>query len=323
MTMPYSSANPNFLAGPYLDRRSEAREHPEAVATARRQSGSRVLLTRGTAIGVSGDPPHAAFLPSDDPQLTDIVDEAFILLGWYQQQACLLLPMDDDEIVSRVTPPTHWRFEELRPLAAILDREEAGLLAYARALIYWQRRHRYCGRCGRPNRALRAGHLMQCASSDCAEAFFPRIDPAVIVLVRDGDRALLGRQPSWPEGRFSTIAGFVEPGESLEDAVVREVAEETAVTLRAVRYHSSQPWPFPSSLMLGFVADVESPTIQVGCELAEAHWFSREDIIEHRVILPPSTSISHRLIEAWFDDYAGPPLAHYPTAAWGAPTRSS
>ncbi len=320
MTILHSPAITNFLAGPYLDRRSDEREQPYAVANARQQSGSRVLLTRGTAIGVMGDPPRAAFLPSDDPQLVDFEDDAFILLGWYQEQACLLLSMDD-EAPSRLRPPADWRFEELRPLAAILDRDEAGLLAYARALIYWQRRHRYCGRCGGPNRAQRAGHLMQCVSPDCGEAFFPRIDPAVIVLVRHGDHALLGRQPSWPVGRFSTIAGFVEPGESLEDAVKREVGEETGVTLRDIHYHSSQPWPFPSSLMLGFMAEAETPTIKVGCELAEACWFNRDDIIQQRVMLPPATSISHRLIETWFNDYAGPPLAHYPTASWTAAAR--
>ena len=129
-----------------------------------------------------------------------------------------------------------------------------GLLAYARALSIWRSRHRYCGACGAPLVAVRAGHALRCTNGACAQESFPRIDPAIIVLVCDGERALLGRQASWPPGRYSTLAGFVEPGESLEDAVAREVFEETGVPVHDVRYHSSQPWPFPSSLMVGFQA---------------------------------------------------------------------
>lgn len=308
----------HFLAGPYLDRRSDAREQPQAIANARQNPNSRVLLAQGTALGVIGDPPQAGFLPIHDLQLQELPDEAFILLGWYETEPCLLLSWAAESI-PLIAPPIDLRFEELRPLAAILDRHEAGLLAYARALAYWQIRHRHCGRCGQPSSPRRAGHVMQCTAIDCGETFFPRIDPAVIVLVNDGERALLGRQSSWPRGRFSTIAGFVEPGESLEDAVAREVAEETGVTLRHVHYHSSQPWPFPSSLMLGFMGEAEETEIKVGCELAEAGWFTREDIAQQKVILPPSTSISYRLIETWFDAYDGDPLCRLPAASWTAP----
>lgn len=315
MTKLSSAPVVNFLAGPYLDRRSEEREQPEAIARARVQPGSRVLLAQGTRLAVTGDPPRAAFFPADEPSLQLLPDEAFILLGWYQEEPCLLLPVVGGSTLELISE-TSWRFEELRPLTATLERHEAGLLAYARALAYWQMRHRHCGRCGGPSAPQRAGHVMQCLDPQCGEVFFPRIDPAVIVLVQDEDRALLGRQPSWPEGRFSTIAGFVEPGESLEDAVAREVAEETGVSLRSLRYHSSQPWPFPSSLMLGFLAEADDTRIQVGCELAEAQWFTRDDIIQQKVILPPSTSISFSLIENWFDKDAAAPLRSIPTASW-------
>jgi NAD+ diphosphatase len=322
MTFPASHSQPHFLAGPYLDRRSDEREQPQAITQARLNPLSRVLLAQGTALSVTGDPPRAGFLAINDPQLQALPDTAFTLLGWYESEPCLLLAWDVDAR-PLVSTPIDWRFEELRPLAAVLDRHEAGLLAYARALAYWQQRHRHCGRCGNPSRPNKAGHVMQCTAPECGESFFPRIDPAVIVLVSDGDRALLGRQPSWPEGRFSTIAGFVEPGESLEDAVAREVAEETGVSLREVRYHSSQPWPFPSSLMLGFMGKAHDAKITVGCELAEAHWFTRDDITQQRVILPPSTSISYRLIETWFDDYDGHPLRTLPSASWTAPVRKA
>ena len=322
MTILPSAPVVNFLAGPYLDRRSDERELPEAIARARVQPGSRVLLAQGTALAVTGDPPRAAFFSANEPSLQQLPDSAFILLGWYEQEPCLLLPLTAD-FTPDLPSVSSWRFEELRPLAATLERHEAGLLAYARALAYWQMRHRHCGRCGRPSTPQRAGHVMQCAAPHCGEVFFPRIDPAVIVLVHDGDRALLGRQASWPEGRFSTIAGFVEPGESLEDAVAREVAEETGVSVCGLRYHSSQPWPFPSSLMLGFMAIADETHIQVGCELAEANWFTRDDIAQQKVILPPATSISYRLIETWFNDYAGAPLHAIPAASWTATTRKA
>jgi NAD+ diphosphatase len=132
--------------------------------------------------------------------------------------------------------------------------------------------------------------------------FFPRIDPAIIVLVSDGERALLGRQSSWPQGRYSTLAGFVEPGESLEDAVAREVQEETGVRVRQARYHSSQPWPFPSSLMLGFHASAApgSP-VAVTQELEDARWFTREEVRAGSILLPPPHAIAHRLISQWLE----------------------
>jgi NAD+ diphosphatase len=136
----------------------------------------------------------------------------------------------------------------------------------------------------------------------CKHDFFPRIDPAIIVLVTDGERALLGRQASWPPNRYSTIAGFVEPGESLEDAVAREVMEETAIEVTSARYDSSQPWPFPSSLMLGFHATaVPGSPVKIGQELEDAAWFTREQINSGATLVPPSHAISYRLISAWLE----------------------
>ncbi len=202
------------------------------------------------------------------------------------------------------------RFEELRPLSAWLSPDEAGLLAYARALAIWRLRNRFCGLCGSRTRSERAGHLLRCTNTACAHEFFPRIDPAIIVLVSDGERALLGRQPTWPPGRYSTIAGFVEPGESLEDAVAREVREETGVEVIRVDYHSSQPWPFPSSLMLGFRAAAASGAeIRVSGELEDARWFTREEIASGSAILPLPHAISFRLIASWFDERSTVPLA--------------
>ena len=194
------------------------------------------------------------------------------------------------------------RFEDLRLVASLLPPDEAGLLGYARALISWRRRNRFCGTCGTPTLPAKSGHVLVCTNPACRHDLFPRLDPAIIVLITDGTRALLGRQASWPIGRYSTIAGFVEPGESLEDAVAREVLEETGVAVDHIVYHSSQPWPFPASLMLGFTAHAISQEIQLrDKELEDARWFTRADIVGGTPLLPPRQSISFRLIEDWFN----------------------
>jgi NAD+ diphosphatase len=192
-----------------------------------------------------------------------------------------------------------WR--GLRELGADLSDLDAGLLVAAVGLAAWHARHTHCPRCGAPTELTQAGWSRRCPVDESDH--WPRTDPAVIMLVHDGDdRCILGRQQSWPEGRFSILAGFVEPGESLEAAVAREVAEEVGVAVTDVRYLGSQPWPFPASLMLGFTARLDGdPTLRLNDnELAEARWFTREEVREHlRVRLPPSVSIAHRIITDW------------------------
>ncbi len=152
-----------------------------------------------------------------------------MLLGHFHGRACFAADLAT-EAAPVLSPGAS--FEDLRSTGGLLSRDEAGLLAYARAMVLWRQRHRYCGTCGTPMRSASAGHVMKCPQQACGAEHFPRLDPAIIVLVTDGERALLGRQAAWPPGRYSTIAGFVEPGESLEDAVMREVLEETGVTVR-------------------------------------------------------------------------------------------
>jgi NAD+ diphosphatase len=302
----------NFLAGPYIDRRAEARDAPDWLAQALADPGTRFVLGRGTAQLVGGERPQIAFVDAAHPLVRAASPGAMLLLGWYREARCVLVQLDEPGPAEAPGGPG-LRFEELRPLAPLLDESEAGLLAYARALAYWRGRHRHCGSCGAPCEPQRAGHSMRCTSAACAAEYFPRIDPAIIVLVTDGERALLGRQPSWPAGRYSTIAGFVEPGESLEDTVAREVLEETGVRVRDCHYHSSQPWPFPSSLMLGFMATAEPGSIAgASAELEDARWFTREEVASGTPALPPRTSISHRLIECWFDAGSSVPLAAQP-----------
>ncbi|MCZ0935676.1 MAG: NAD(+) diphosphatase [Gemmatimonadetes bacterium] len=194
-------------------------------------------------------------------------------------------------------------FLDLRGVGAMLGQGDGSLLAYARAIVTWSRRHRFCGTCGAPTRPEQGGHVRRCGHETCGVDHFPRTDPAIIVLVTDGDRCLLGRKDIWPEGVYSTLAGFVEPGESLSEAVVREVREESGIEVGSVRYRSSQPWPFPASLMLGFRAERVGGELTVARqELVDARWFERADFARRRDIglrLPGRVSISRRLIEDW------------------------
>jgi NAD+ diphosphatase len=291
----------NLFAGAYLDRRAEARLREDWLAEAQADPATRYLLMRSgaalTFAPAEQAPARIALLGGDDPRVaTAISPERSVLLGWFRAARCVLVDLDPE---APVHEPAE-RLAELRPLANELAPDEAGLLAYARALHLWHANHRHCGRCGSPTVSERAGHMRRCTTCDAQS--FPRLDPAIIVLVHDGERALLGRQASWQANRYSTIAGFVEPGESLEDAVRREVAEETGIAVRELAYHSSQPWPFPASLMLGFIArgEYRPPLLRDG-ELEDARWLTRADIKAGVVHLPPRESISRRLIDHWLN----------------------
>jgi NAD+ diphosphatase len=201
-------------------------------------------------------------------------------------------------------PPEGTRAASLRDVGAVLSADEAGLLAHASALEQWHTRHPRCPRCGAPTTARMGGHIRVCVED--GSEHYPRTDPAVIMLVTDdADRALLGHQPSWPQGRMSTLAGYVEAGETLEEAVAREVAEEVGVVVDAVRYVESQPWPFPSSLMLAFTAHAASSDVAVdGVEITEARWFSRDQLAaavdDGSLRLPMRASVAFRLIDGWY-----------------------
>ena len=192
--------------------------------------------------------------------------------------------------------------QTLRDIGAVLSDRDAGLMTHALGLLNWHSTHPRCPRCGTATESTRGGAVRRCPQD--GSEHFPRTDPAVIMLVTDGaDRCVLGRQSVWPPGRYSTLAGFVEPGESAEMAVVREVLEETGVAVRDVRYRGSQPWPFPASLMLGFssVCDADAVPVPVDGELEDARWFTRDELSRGGAVLPPPVSIAHRLITGWVE----------------------
>ncbi len=197
-------------------------------------------------------------------------------------------------------------WQDLRSASAFLRDGEASLFAFARALHLWHRFHRHCPACGAPTHPERAGHARRCADARCGRRHFPRVDPCIIVLACREDRCLLVRQPQWPAGRFSAIAGFVEPGETLEQAVRREIREEVGLEAEAVAYHSSQPWPFPGSLMIAFRAEVPVGEPKASAEIAELGWWSPTKLLAAlragTLKIAPPWSVAHRLIRDFVEE---------------------
>jgi NAD+ diphosphatase len=284
---------------PTVLRHADRRQESDWVGVARADPGTRYVISKGTAHLVRREPTTSiAFLGNDNEAIAAIDASRFVLLGWFRGERCVLVDLPPD--LSLAPPGTE--YEELRPLLPLQSADEAQLLTYARALLVWRSRQRFCGVCGAPTVPRNAGHMLLCTNETCQSQFFPRIDPAIIVLVTDGSHALLGRQAAWPTGRYSALAGFVEPGESLEEAVAREVEEETGVQIGPPRYFASQPWPFPASLMLGFHAHALMAPVRLDGELEDARWFERRELqASPNILLPPAHTIARRLLEAWFD----------------------
>jgi NAD+ diphosphatase len=333
----WAMRSPNYYSAPGFERAGLRRREPDWIRARALDPASAfvpVWRHQNLVIEVAGDEPRAALLTA--AALADVfsdlseaaIDERLgrgdlVFLGLIDEQAHFALdvsglaePLDvlrspalaAAGIAQAPSGPISLKFADLRQLAGRLARPEAALLALARAMTYWHLRHRFCGQCGAPTRSEEAGHMRRCTDPACAAMHFPRTDPAVIMLVTDagGDRVLLGRNKNFPPGMYSTLAGFVEPGESLEDAVAREVREETAVEVAAVHYHSSQPWPFPANIMLGFYAAARTTEIAVDYgELEDARWFARDWLLAHaddrseQFRLPRRDSIARRLIEDW------------------------
>jgi NAD+ diphosphatase len=323
LTQPPAVPRPtNVFAGPYVDRVAHLRKDAAFVQAAARSEQARIVAVHDSRLllrrGAEGWSP--VFLEARHAERLALPPEELVLLGRDDERVYFAAEFTDPGPLQAVIDDGPLHFEDLRVAGGVLPANEAGMLAYARAMLHWRSRHRFCGACGSATRGGSAGHVLKCSSAACGIDHFPRLDPAIIVLITDGERALLGRQAAWPAGRYSTIAGFVEPGESLEDAVVREVLEETGVHVTDCEYHSSQPWPFPSSLMIGFTARAAADAVpRADEELEDVRWFTREDIANGAVGVPPPLSVSFRLVEHWFDAGSDIPLAQVPGVLhWGA-----
>lgn len=288
----------NVFAGAFVDRSGERRKDPDWLAEAMSARGTRFVPVWGDRCLAGGDPPGAVLLERAQVEAF-IGDENVIFLGLFRNQPAFAVSIEREQ---EAPFADLGEFKDLRFLGTVLPPDEANLVAHARAIVVWHDATLFCGKCGSASQPEAGGNTRRCCNPDCDTVLFPRTDPAIIVLVADGDRCLLGRQANWPEGLYSTIAGFVEPGESLEDAVRREVYEETNIHVGAVGYHSSQPWPFPSSLMLGFVAEAASTDIRLNDgELDDARWFTRDELRSGGTGLPFRISIARRLVNHWLD----------------------
>jgi NAD+ diphosphatase len=292
----------NTFSGSPLDRAGARRADPQWVEELLRDPSSKaVAVTADGVLVEQGDPARLARLPLTG----DWLREAPLLLG-IEADGGALFAVDAAE----AKPPAGLVAMGLRDAGALLSHGEGGVVAQAVGLVNWHRRHPRCAVCGTATEVAEAGYVRRCPN--CGAQHHPRTDPVVIMLVTDGERALLGRQARWPAGRYSALAGFVEPGETLEEAVAREVREEAGVEVAAPRYVSSQPWPFPSSLMLGFYAEYTSgdPSPQDD-ELEDVRWFSRGELEAIRagtvdgMHMPPPIAIARRLIDGWLDGAPG------------------
>jgi NAD+ diphosphatase len=277
-----------------LDRADDLRSDADALA--RLWSNAKLIAVDAEGRALSDGDSRPRLLSAHD--IENGFDHA-LLLGVRGDEAWFAI--DAERIVDASEPRI-----DLRSAAASWSGFDASLFAQARAMRHWRERHRFCSVCGGENAFVRAGWLGRCTR--CGAEHYPRTDPAVIVAISDGERILLGRQAGWPEHRYSTLAGFVEPGESLEQTIVREVREESGVRVLRSRYLASQPWPFPGSLMLGFVAEAAPDAPVPGDELEDARWFTRAEVgLALRgesppggLRLSPSISISRWLVERWF-----------------------
>lgn len=295
--MVVEDALPIAFSGTPLDRADQVRADPAALA-ALVNGDARVLQLEGLSPRISEDGGLAWGTLEDCAPHSELV-----FLGLAGDRAHFAVV--DPALVGSVAPPAPDLWDALRQLGP----EDLAIYGGARSLVDWHVRHRFCARCGGPTAIAKGGWQRTCVREACGAEHFPRVDPVTIMLVEHEDSLLLGRQPRFTPGLYSALAGFVEPGETVEEAVAREVLEEAGVRVRDVRYVASQPWPFPSSLMIGCHAMADDPAICIDVtELEDARWFSRADVAramhgeaDAPFQIPPPRAIAHQLMRWWLD----------------------
>ena len=301
-----AARRPNVYSGSPLDRAGHLRDDEAWMASALASPEARFVPVWRARTLVQDTPegPAAVLLPNNDVAAFRAAGGPWAFLGLMDGAPVFTADASAADDPASLIPAAAGRFEDLRALAGRLSPNDAAILAHARGLMHWRTKHRFCGVCGSACAPRSAGHSVVCGS--CGTHHFPRTDPAVIMLVHREGRALLGHSQRFPSSTmYSTLAGFVEPGESLEEAVAREVLEESAIRVGRVTYHSSQPWPFPANIMLGFYAEALTDEITIDpSELRDARWFTRAELRGHEQLgfsLPRADSIARRLIEDWMD----------------------
>ena len=303
-----------------LDRASAERKNPDWIAQQLSAPGTRFLClhSQRNLMRRADGGMHPVFIEQDNASALFALARKPVFLGMRDDCACFALDVSQQNECA-ISTPDGSAFVDLRKVATLIDTEHAALLAYARGLIYWHAHNQYCANCGSLNYAENGGHSRHCSNPKCGRDVFPRTDPAVIMLVEhcgnDGvHRCLLGRNKRFADRMFSTLAGFVDPGETLEETVAREVYEEAGIHVSNVRYQASQPWPFPSSIMLGFRATADTIDINIDAEeIEEAYWFSAEEVRTFgewgdggsNNCLPRRDSIARHLIDSWVTDTLG------------------
>ncbi len=297
--------NPNAFTRSPLDRAGERRRDAEWLAAALRADSTQIiplLQLKPLVIEQSGHTRLGWLNAHALPQLAG-GDAPLLFLGLDAAGAAHFAA----SITDAATLAGLGRFEELRPLAALLSRDEIAIIGPARAVFEWHARNRYCAQCGAATRIVEAGWKRECEG--CGGEHFPRVDPVCIMTPTFGDKCFLGRQRAWPRGMHSALAGFIEPGEAIEEAVARETLEEAGLVVRAVRMHSTQPWPFPHSLMIGVLCEVENDNETVDTfELESGRWFTRAEaklLIAGKhpdAFCPPPFAIAHQLLKTWSEE---------------------
>ena len=314
--------SPIRYSGGTLDRAAKLREDDDWVSAAFVSDGAVAVLVhndRNLVTGLAGreETPRAALVPlALVREKLPASGGIWAFLGLAGEIPVFAIDVSADGVAPIPELDDLGEFVDLRRAGPLLPAEEAAVLAYARAVLTWHRRHRHCSVCGSPTESHKAGHARRCTDTSCAAESFPRTDPVVIMLVtRSGGPGapgvcLLGRHARLPRGAYSLLAGFVEPGESLEDAVAREVMEETSVRVCDTRYQGSQPWPFPYSMMIGFRATAETEDIVLDDELEDARWFTAQQVAEFgewadesaTFRKPRKDSIARYLLDQWVSE---------------------
>jgi len=300
----------NVFAGNPLERSSYRRTDEAWLAERLAESGSlAVAMWNGKPLveDAKGGGAQIAYLAAGMAKVLSAGWERLLFLGLWQETAVFAVDLEGDADPADGPLQGLGRFEDLRTIAMTLQPTEAAILAEAKSVFEWRRKHRFCAACGAPTEVVEGGWKRVCRT--CETQHFPRTDPVVIMLPVNGERCLLGRQAAWPKSVYSALAGFVEPGESIEEACARELFEEASVRAIRVRYHSTQPWPYPMSLMIGLIAEIgEEEAVADDVEIDEVRWFTREEAAalvrgDHPdARAPGALAIAHQLIRAWAEE---------------------